>query len=330
MQEQIRVLKKYIANTCTPEELAWVLSYIGQPEGRQELERLLQEEWDNFEPEAAGKDVTDAWYERVSPKKRGRLMPMLRQTWLKYAAVFIIAAASGIYFMISRQANSHQNKVTAWIEKYNPRGQRSVIILPDGTVVFLGADSRLKCPEQFDGTTRTVSLQGEAFFEVRHDPRKPFLVNTGDVQTRVLGTSFRIDAFKGRQLTVSVATGKVNVSYHTAQKAPESLAMLTPGQMVCWNPSDKTFETGAISTEEVAALKNGQLTFNNTRLDDLALKLERWYNISIIIPDKKIQTYRLSLNIDGKVPVSHALDAIVAATGLKYSRKNKQITLYKK
>src|SRR6202000_336004 len=93
----------------------------------------------------------------------------------------------------------------------NPRGQRSVVRLSDSTIVYLGPDSKINFPGRFNGKTRELNLEGEAFFQVKKDHQHPFIIHTGDVSTTVLGTSFKITAFKGEPLTVSVATGKVRV-----------------------------------------------------------------------------------------------------------------------
>ncbi|MDR6786046.1 transmembrane sensor [Pedobacter africanus] len=322
------LLEKYIQDRCTPEELQKVLPYIDTPQGRRELEELLMADWEDFAPEKAEDSVAGEWQDRLTKrggKKPGKLT-MLRQSWIGYAATVILVTGFGFYFLNREKRSRVEVQQVAMIEKFNPSGKRTILTLSDSSVVYLGAESRIRYPERFAGTKREISLEGEAFFEISHNPEKPFIVQTGKVETQVLGTSFKIEAFKGHQLTVSVATGRVSVGRKENSKLT-SLAILTPGKMVSWNPSDNSTEISAIPIEDVRNLKNGTLAFKDTRLDKIALDLGRWYNTKIIITESKLTAYQLSITINGKASINGALDAITAATGLKYRISKDQIII---
>ena len=237
--------------------------------------------------------------------------------------IFLVLGVA-TWFIVQRDRPAAQ---IAMEEQYNPKGKRTKITLPDGSVVHLGADSRLRYPEQLNANSREVSLEGEAFFEVSHDENRPFIVHTGEVQTQVLGTSFKIEAFKNHQLSVAVATGRVSVDYKEPNRPLKSLAVLTPGRKVSWNPIDHQSVTTTLAIEDVSAWKDGTLAFTDVRLDDIAAELERWYNIKLIIKDAEVNAYSLSISVNGNAPINAALDAITGATGLTYKIAQNQITI---
>ena len=322
------LLEKYIQDRCTPEQLQKVLPYIDTPQGRRELEELLRADWENFVPEKAEDGVAGEWQDRLTNqagKKPGK-SAILHQSWIGYAAAILLVTSFGFYFLSQQKRSKAKIEQVAVVEKFNPSGTRTILTLSDSSVIYLGAESRIRYPEHFTGTKREISLEGEAFFEISHNAKKPFIVHTGKVETQVLGTSFKIEAFKDHQLTVSVATGKVSVG-HKENNTLTSLAILTPGKMVSWNPSDNSTETSAIPIEDVRNLKNGTLAYTDARLDKIVQDLGRWYNTKIIIDDPKITAYLLSITINGKVSINGALDAITAATGLKYRITKNQITI---
>jgi len=324
------LLKKYIDHNCSPEELSVVLKYIQLPEGKQALEDLLSKEWNAFVPEEALPGDSDLWFDRIEKKvvPEATVPFRLDNTWLKYAAILILTIGVGAWFML-QAPDSHPTEQLAMVDHYNPKGRRTQITLRDGSIVHLGADSRLRYPNHLKGNKRELFLDGEAFFEVKHDAKRPFVVHTGDVQTQVLGTSFKIKAFKNENISVAVATGKVSVGYKKQQSKLKSIAVLTPGEQVSWNAVTNRSVTTSSSLESIKGWKDGNLSFTDDRLDDISSDLERWYNTRILLKDPIIKTYSLSITVNGNAPITSALDAITMATGLKYSIARNIITLSK-
>lgn len=324
-----QLLIKYINNTCTAEELTWLLPYIEQKKGRQELEKLLSEEWNTFTPEAPAAGLAEEWQQRFETRtlKQEKQQISRPLAWLKYVAAIIIITGAASWFL--SQVKNNVPQTAAMLESYNVKGRRSQIVLQDGTIVYLGADSRLKYPAQLTGKTRELYLEGEAFFEVKHDTKRPFIVHTHQIQTQVLGTSFKINAFKDHDLSVAVATGKVSVGYQDKTSPLKSLAILTPGKRVIYNTLNQNLTVSSIALSAVKGWKNGDLNFTDVRLGQLIEELERWYNIPFLIRDHELYAYRLSININGNAPITSALDAITAATGTKYHIHHHQIILKK-
>jgi len=326
------LLLRYMQGKCTAEETRLVKELLLQPQWQQVLDELLEEDFENFEADIPDEELSKYWNKRFHEKYIDPpASPLWRRSWLRYAAACVLMISLGLYFFNAGRMSGKKKDTISMLEKINPKGQRSKLILPDRSVVYLGAESRLRFPEKFGAGNREISLAGEAFFEITKDPAHPFIIHTGSVQTKVLGTSFKISAFEGKHLTVSVATGKVSVAQKIAGRdAVQSLAVLTPGQEVNWNPRTRLTEIHPVDAEQVRDWKDGTMTFVAASLGDIAENLERWYNVKINFADSRIRNYHVSLIVKGTDPLNHALDIICNTTHLNYKIKGKIITVAKK
>lgn len=178
-----------------------------------------------------------------------------------------------------------------WVETHNPKGIRSSIVLPDGSKVWLAADSRLKYPRQFAGNRRDLYLEGEAFFEVTRNPQKPFVVQLEAGAVKVLGTSFDIKAYASTpEITTSVATGKV--AFIPPHNNGSDTVFLTPNKKSVYN-----VRSGKTSVRETDALADkawidGILLFDALTLEEIAVALERYYGKQVVFKDKQVKGYR--------------------------------------
>lgn len=163
-----------------------------------------------------------------------------------------------------------------------PKGGTYQLILSDGTHVWLNADSKLSFPSQFVGNNRTVTLSGEAYFEVAKNKAKPFVVNYGKSAVEVLGTHFNIMAYKDEAASkVTLIEGAVKVN-SGAEKV-----LLKPGQQ-----AEISERAGAvialnndIDTEQVVAWKNGYFMFANEPVESIMRKISRWYDVTVVYED---------------------------------------------
>ncbi|HJT75539.1 MAG TPA: FecR domain-containing protein [Chitinophaga sp.] len=152
-----------------------------------------------------------------------------------------------------------------------PRGGQYQVVLPDGTKVWLNAASRLKYPVAFEGNTRTVELEGQAYFETTKDAHHPFIVKAGNTSIQVLGTSFDVMAYTDeKQLEATLLAGAIKVEDHVLQ--PGQQAVVTAG---------KTMNVAAVNTEAVVAWKNGYFSFTDAGLGTVMRQLSRWYDVEI-------------------------------------------------
>lgn len=169
-----------------------------------------------------------------------------------------------------------------------PRGETFKVILSDGTEVLLNSDSRLAYPTVFKGKERVVSLEGEAYFSVAKDAEHPFIVNSGNVQVRVLGTEFNMCSYSPDDVRITLIEGKVAVSDTCSLQSVE----MKPGQSAHL-VSDGTFAVEEVDTESFLYWKEGFFYFDDVTLVDMMKEIGKWYNIDVDFRNSEIMNLRM-------------------------------------
>lgn len=206
-------------------------------------------------------------------KKTGYLV------WFQRVAAILILPLliSTIYF-------ATEEEPVEYIEvKTNP-GMVATLSLPDGSKVWLNSGSYLKHPQRFTGDTRTVELNGEAYFSVQKDKSKKFIINTPfDLKAEVLGTEFNIEAYKeSNQVTTSLVSGSVKLSFLNKENNEESFIM-KPDDEVAYNIKTKRIETNASYLPTQTAWKDGLVVFRNTSFEEALKILSKRFNTDFIV-----------------------------------------------
>jgi ferric-dicitrate binding protein FerR (iron transport regulator) len=224
------------------------------------------------------------------------------------------------------------------------RGSKSKIILPDGTHVWLNADSRLKYDENFQGKLREVELSGEAFFDVTHDASRPFVIHTATIDVKVLGTAFNVRSYEQEKNTeTSLIRGSIEV---TLLKSPDKKKIIlephdklivannieTPGNDLTQKPNIPVMTLGKVSFKPKDSLATealwtkNQLVFDNEALEDIAGKIERWYDVNVNITDEKLKKESYTGRFDN-IPLLDVMEALKHSGGFRYTINNKQLTI---
>ena len=336
-EENIKsLIRKYISGQYTPEELAEIREFISKPESQQLFDEVLEEQGTSLIPEKDIdqphlEDKLNLFYQKLHqqaqdevPEPPPRVVSIFKRGYLRHVAIWTVFILGAAIYGITRFRKVPVKEQIAFHEQVNPLGQRSKIVLPDSSEVYLGAGSRLHYPDKFANNTREISLEGEAFFQVTKDPHKPFIIHTGTVQTRVLGTSFKIDAFKNQPLSVSVATGKVRVDDVQGNKI-KSLAVLIPGQMVTYNNSQAI--TSAVVITEVSDWKDALLSFHNRSLKDVTSILERWYNVKILYRKQAIANKKISVALQADMPLNKIMKVLAATAHFNYIISGQEVNI---
>jgi ferric-dicitrate binding protein FerR (iron transport regulator) len=180
-----------------------------------------------------------------------------------------------------------------------PRGQDYHMTLADGTRVWLNAESRLEFPDRFNGNTREVRLQGEAYFEVKKDAKRPFIVHSDYLTTRVLGTSFNVRARSHRDANVTLVSGRVQV------KAGNVAEVLTPGHQASLAGSQIT--VNAVDTYPITQWKEGFFYFDNQTLFFIMQELSRWYGVNVSFDDTSKMNVRLHFVVERSKSLKEAV-----------------------
>jgi transmembrane sensor len=190
-----------------------------------------------------------------------------------------------------------------------------IIKLPDGTVVKLNSESSLQYPESFDNRpTREVTLIGEGYFDVAHDPSKEFIVRAGSISTVVLGTAFNIKAYASDdEVTVTVTRGKVRVS-----EDDRVLGILKPDQKITFTKDQGATSVQPTDSKKSIAWAEHDLFFDDVTLETAAQQLEKQFGVAIIFSNEKIKSCRFTATFLQRENLQQMLTVICEFNGVQF------------
>lgn len=316
------LFQKYLDNTCSREELAefWqLMSELSENDlVHQELQALWHKEANAGQPQQAELDRVfgrvqqrTGKYESAYPSPVRRMGRMTRI--IAVAASFLLCMALGWWYFAGHR---HQPVLAAG---QLPANQRQSLTLPDGSVVVLNKNSRLDFPPAFGDSVREVTLTGEAYFDIRHDPSRPFLVHTGAYVTRVLGTAFNIRAYDSdSKVAITVERGKVRV-----QKSGDHHAMgvLVAGDQLVIDKPTATPHLARADVKLVMQWKSSDLVFDDIRFDEAAAIVGRQFNVSLVFDQEALRNCRFTVDVTGK-SIEEILDILTQLTRSVWKREN--------
>lgn len=183
-----------------------------------------------------------------------------------------------IYTQTPSRELAAASKPVPYNSVFTPRGGKYKLVLPDGTKVWLNADSKLKFPTRFMGDQRIVSMEGEAYFEVAKDAKHPFIVQTSrGLNVRVLGTHFNVMDYKGQPFVkTTLLEGSVKVTH-----GQDSL-LIVPGQQVVMGKDGGLSKRSNLNLDKVVAWKNGLFYFDQMHIEAIMQALSRWYDVDVV------------------------------------------------
>jgi len=213
------------------------------------------------------------------------------------------------------------------IKKENPNGKKTQFTLPDGTRVFLNSGSKLTYSSQFnEEIIRRVKLKGEAFFMVKRDTLRPFIIESGNLQTQVLGTAFNVRAFDDEEnIFVAVEEGKVRLQNKRKDENGEIL-ILEQNDLGIFKKKNQSLKLEKLEGSEVFDWRNGVIHFQKANFKEIRRTLEQWYGVSFVINGKIDSRKDFSGSYANK-PLRTVLDGLQFVYDFDYSIKNKTITI---
>jgi ferric-dicitrate binding protein FerR (iron transport regulator) len=224
-----------------------------------------------------------------------------KKRWITFAvqaaAVLVLSLVfSGIYNSINQgsEAISAENMVFQEIKA--SFGTQAKVELADGTIVFLNSGSRLRFPQSFDHQKRRlVILDGEGYFNVAKDASIPFVVQTSELDVKVTGTTFNINAYNDNPyVDIALVEGSV-VLMDKNLDLNKKLMDLSPNQVATLNCSSRELSKQAVNDlYKYTAWINGRIVFYGDPIQTVVKKLEKWYNVEIVIADKSLENYEFT------------------------------------
>jgi transmembrane sensor len=323
------LLEKYLNNRCTSQEVEEIILWMKQQSFFSESKKLGEIDWHQFKEEdgLVSDDKLDTLLDKIHHKlniEDPRAVPMKSArliSWLsKAAAIIIIPVLAYLFYTISENDKLTNQIATVSVDSLEviaPVGSRTVVELSDGSVVHLNYGSRIKYPQNFRGETRGVALTGEGYFEVAHNPDKPFVVHAGRIDVRALGTIFNVNAYpENSDIATTLVKGKVLVEEIKNNGNIETIKELIPGQHVKYEKNTGIVKSSLGQVEKYIAWKDGKLVFDNESIDQVAQRLSRMFNVEIQV-NKEVKQYRYTVTFVDE-PLFQILELLSVATPINY------------
>ncbi|HEY6902618.1 MAG TPA: FecR domain-containing protein [Puia sp.] len=279
-QEYRQLLEKHLQGACSEEELIRIDEYLAA------RRRLASGRPQPVQPRALPDHLLTDTFQQISASID--TYENRRRTFRKYIAPSISIAASlilifGLSYLLY---NNKKAPAITYTHITTQKGQRLTVTLPDSSIVILNQESRISYSNQFNTTTREVTLTGEAYFQIAQNAAKPFTVQSGPLHTLVLGTSFNIEAYPSSgKIAVGLITGKVQL------KTDSNSYILTPNHAFHYDIASKQGKQSLITDAETyIAWKDGKIRFSNTQLDEAIRRLNLAFKTHIVLKDPKLTT----------------------------------------
>jgi transmembrane sensor len=271
--------------------------------------------------------------------KEGGSMIRFSSFWMRAASVILLAIAfAWIWQIISVNRKMAAQKIV-YNEVIVPVGEKAQVILSDGTHVWINSGSRFKYPVEFGKASRDVSLQGEAYFDVKKRGKSTFTVSTNDVRVVVLGTAFNVKAYpEDLKTQTTVVRGLVRVEskdkgIDPVLIRPNQMAVLKSARPAAANtqqPIRSLKIENQVNTVVITSWKDQMLVFADESFEDIAVKMERWFNTKIRIEDDQLKQERYTGKFVHNETVYEVLGAIELTTPIVYTVKNEEIVIKRK
>jgi ferric-dicitrate binding protein FerR (iron transport regulator) len=268
---------------------------------------------------------------RLSSRKVWSFDNIIKWT-LRIAGVIILPLAIWIGFRTYKETSL---KKEAWVEIKAPAWTRAKFSLPDGTTGWLNSNSSIKYNGYFN-SDRRVTLKGEAFFDVFKDKRRPFIVNTPEINVKVLGTRFNIASYENeKNAEVVLEEGKLIFNGNGVNRP----YIMNPNEMVTYNKTLNDFSIETVQPQKYSSWTEGKLIFRNDPLDIVARRLERWYNIDVELIVGSAEDFRWRATFTDEsceevlnllkcsLPINYKIENRTLKPDDTYSRKKLIITL---
>lgn len=299
------------------------LSELMADPGNLTAEKMLHDDWENeFHQESKPLHNHEALLDKVHHRIRlNEDTKVIRTNWMstfqRIAAILIVPLLLSFLAYFYYQSEKPAG-INSYAEIQCPLGVRTKFQLPDGSTGFLNSGSTLKYQVSF-ASERKVQLVGEAFFDVVHNKKLPFHVNTKNLDIKVLGTTFNVIANEDEQTEeVVLQTGKVDVSSQSGKQ----IAVLKPNEKITLNTEKLTFIKNEVEATQYTSWKEGKLVFRNENMQQVARRLSRWYNADVVVDDRQLEDYTFHATFVDE-PLDEVLKLISITTPLSFQEEKR-------
>ena len=288
----VKLLQKYLRGNASKAEQQFLLSYYELFDGEPDVRDLLSEE----QKESLKKQINDSiWHSILQHEQQNRKIIPLDRGWMirimGAAALVVGVSVSGIWWVNNK---THEPEQPSRIFQTTQKEEHRLIRLPDGSLVISKKGSKLEYPSSFDGlATREVHLEGQAYFDVKHNSSKPFIVHAGNIKTTVLGTSFNIKAWPAEvDISITVTKGKVKV-----EDQNKIFGTVVQDQQLTFIKERAAVFQIAVDAKAQLGWKEQDLFVDDVTISEAAELLEERFEVEIVCAPEVIRPERFTLTI---------------------------------
>jgi ferric-dicitrate binding protein FerR (iron transport regulator) len=360
---------KKLAGEASEAELQELQEYLRANPEEQYFQEIFSNWWDSKQaPSTTANTLQDEHFQYIiqqsaeinEARETTSVISISRwRRWMSIAAAAVLVGAISFgawKFSSAGKAETASAEQVQENEIVAKRGTKSKLLLPDGTQVWLNSDSKLIYNSSFDDSLREVTLDGEAYFDVVKDVKRPFIVHTSGINIRVLGTAFNVKSYaQEATIEATLVRGLIEVEKYNEPKS--SRILLHPNEKLIFNkPTEKV--TAAINKQHATPpatreLKPqlisinplprnrtdsnrietswvyGKLLFEGDSFRDLALKMERWFNVKITFRNNKVAGYRFGGVFENE-NIEEALHYLQMVHAFNYSIRENEVVIDRK
>lgn len=332
---QAELIRRYLRNECSPAEVNSVVEWLGAEAGTKAGRAVLREVWDQYEPRQpdTGPELDrllDRLHHRINLSEERPAAPRkLRAFWLqrlsRAAAILFLPVLAILLFTYWKGELLFGSKAgLSQLEVKTPPSSITAFTLPDGSQVWLNQGSTLKYPQQFGAGERRVELEGEAFFEVQSETRRPFQVWSGGLAVVATGTAFNVLAYpEDSTMEVTLVTGRVEIRRENATGGSQTIYTMKPDEHLTFQKLARKLIPAMVNTDKYIAWKDGRLIFDNDPLDVVSVRLARWYNAEVILEDPELSNYTYKATFISET-LLQVLELMELATPITYDISPKE------
>jgi ferric-dicitrate binding protein FerR (iron transport regulator) len=324
-EECIEIFDRYIKQLATADEIQRLSTWIKNNQEISEwLEQQIQSSSSTIDNEVQMRMLKNIKSGIFSDTKNGDNFSaksgirIQLNRWMRVAAIFILPmlTAAGTYYYMSGKPAS--NPMIVSVEK----GQKANITLPDGSRVWLNSQSKLTYKGDFNVSKRELELEGEAYFDVAHNPQKPFIVHSNGMMVEALGTAFSVKAYsEDNYISSTLLRGKVRVTTAVGE------SILLPNERVLYDKANHKMEQSkVVNAADFTGWIHNELRFENESLGEIAKNIQRIYSVEIVFASEKLKSHRYTGTVDNK-SLESVLNIISLTSPILFQIDKQKVTL---
>ncbi len=299
MEIDYKIIKRYLEDKWTTDDEKKIKGWFNNLRTEQELRARSLQYWDEMEDNCdtsnydesviLGRIFREIKVNEFGSKQKSNSVRRIFTVFSKIAAILFIPII--ILFTIQYSGRISRESEITYNEIYAPPGSRTMFTLPDGSKGWLNGDSYLRYPQSFKRKSRTVSLRGEAFFNVVTNPDRPFIVTSKNLDIVAKGTAFNVNSWgQNAGVRVTLVHGKLEI-YQKKSSKLSLIATLKPSQLLNYSRDESASYIKDVDVNKYVCWTEGKLIFRDDPFSEVVKRISQWYNVNIIIKDERLKTY---------------------------------------